>query len=347
MSIGVVVVVAGVAVWWWRLRAVRSTPATAGGGSPRVSIIVPARDEAHNLPALLASLLALDPPAVEIIVVDDHSRDGTGDVARAAGVRVVVPPPLPEGWLGKPWACAAGAREARGERLLFTDADTVHEPDALARACAVDAELVSVIPTHRAVARWEKLQGVFQLLLLVATRAPGGYTIGQFLLFRREAYERVGGHAAVRARVAEDLAFADLVRAGGGRVATLVVPGMLGVRMYPEGPGAFLRGWRRNFREGLAAAGVRGTFEVVLVIGWLLGAPLAIASAPLVGGVLTVATALEIARRQRLVGALPAWGAAGYPLLVLAFVAVSVLALVDRLRRAPVRWRGRSVSPSA
>src|SRR5688572_14332863 len=182
-SLPVVVCAAGFLAWSLRLRrAFAPGPAAApaapsSGDRTRVSIVVPARNEAHNLPALLASLRALAPAAHEIILVDDHSTDGTGDLARAAGATVVTPPPLPPGWLGKLWACHAGAQAATGDLLLFSDADTVHAPWSLARAVArleaTGADLLSVIPTHAVVALWEKLQGVFQLLLLVACRAGG------------------------------------------------------------------------------------------------------------------------------------------------------------------------------
>jgi len=367
LAVSIAITAAGVAVWLVRLRPLR--PRRDGGDAAavdagEVSIIVPARNEAHNLPALLASLARLEPAPGEIIVVDDHSDDGTGDIARAAGARVVTPPPLPPGWLGKPWACHHGVRAARGRYLLLTDADTVHAPDsvgrALARLRATGAGLLSVVPTHIAVRPWERLQGVFQLLLLIACRAGGRrrragerrFSIGQYLLFDRAAYDRVGGHPAVRDRVAEDLAFARMVEAAGDRFELLYAPGLMQVRMYPEGFAAFVRGWRRNFREGMRAAGVAGVLEIAAVLGWLLGAPLTVATAGggaglAVGAAGFAVACAAIARRQRALGQLPWWTAPAYPLFAGVFVWVSLLALYDRLRRAPIRWRGREVDLAA
>lgn len=385
------IVVVGAAVWRRRMGAldrVRDRAAVrAPGAALPVSIIVPARNEAHNLPALLASLRALEPAPLEIIVVDDLSTDGTGDIAAAAGARVIAPPPLPAGWNGKPWACHAGAGAARGAYLLFTDADTVHAPDSLGRAMArlesSRAALLSVVPTHIVRAVWERLQGVFQLLLLVATRAgaaerggPGAgreherrFSIGQYLLFRRDAYERIGGHEPVKQRIAEDLAFARLIISAGLELALVFAPGMLCVRMYPEGLGAFVRGWRRNFREGLTAAGAGGVLEMIAVIGWLLGVPLAALSAvsaavssavpaavpaAVIGGqvgpfalwaAVYLVTVVEIGRRQRDLGAFPWWSALLYPIFAGMFVLVSALAVIERLRGAPVIWRGRTAVP--
>lgn len=356
---------AALAAAWRRLRALgragRSDPPPAVW--PRVSLVVPARDEAHNLPRLLASVARLEPAPAEVIVVDDHSRDGTGDLARAAGATVVVPPPLPAGWLGKSWACAAGAAAATGDLLLFTDADTVHGPASLGRAVArleaERADLVSVVPTHRAEVWWERLQGAFHLLLLLAcragapaTRGKRRFSIGQYLLFRRDAYRRAGGHEAVRDVIAEDLALAERVVDGGGRFALVAAPGTLEVRMYPEGLAAFLRGWRRSFRDGMRAAGAGGGLELVAAIGWLLGVPLSLAAAlALDAGPASaawaaayVATALVLVRAQRVVGELPWWGPLAFPAAALAFVGVSAAAAIDHVRNAPVRWRGRTVA---
>jgi 4,4'-diaponeurosporenoate glycosyltransferase len=344
--IGLLIMLAGALVWLARVPW-RAAPAPAPAPLPRVSIIVPARDEAHNLPRLLASLRALAPAPWEVIVVDDHSQDDTAVLARRAGAKVVVPPPLPAGWLGKPWACRAGAEAATGELLLFTDADTVHAPGSLAHAAAAlagdRADLLSVVPGHLAVRAWERLQGVFQLLLLVA--AGRRYAIGQYLLFRREAYLAVGGHAAVRDRLAEDLAFVGLVEQRGGRYRRLVAPGLLGVRMYPEGLGAFVRGWSRSFRDGLPGAGLAGFACTTLVIAWLLGAPLAVATGGgLLPGALWAAAVLAIASQQRLVG-LGRASALLYPVFTLVFVGVSTWVLVAAVLGRPVVWRGRRFQP--
>jgi len=328
-----------------------------------VSIVVPARDEAGNLPSLLNTVAALDPGPAEVIVVDDHSSDDTAAIATSFGVRVVVPEQLPAGWVGKPWACAAGAAAASSSLLLFTDADTVHSPDLLSRATQAledrEADLVSVLPSHLVVATWERFQGIFQLLLLVAARAGSArargercFCIGQFLLVRRAAYERVGGHAAVRNRVAEDLGMAHLIERHGLRFALLHAAGALRVRMYPRGLQSFVSGWRRNFREGMRAAGVSGILETVLVLGWLLDVPRWLLQAcwsqnHLSMGLAIFASALTcftIARWQRQVGAFRARDAVAYPVFTLLFVLISGLALADHILRKPVTWRGRSTA---
>jgi len=357
--------VPGVLVFTVRLRNVRRSAPAVRPDVARfdVSIVVPARNEAHNLPTLLASLAALEPAPREILVVDDHSTDATAEIARAHGAHVIEPGPRPPEFLGKPWACLAGARAARGRYLLFTDADTWHAPDSLARSVALlevtGAGLVSIVPTHRLEALWERLQGVFQLLLLIATRADTRptrtsvarpFAIGQYLLFRRDAYEAVGGHAATPQRIAEDLALARLVSAAGFGARVLYARGALCVRMYPEGFGAFVAGWRRNFRDGLSAAGLGAMVEMTLVVAWLLGLPLwlgqALATGRLDDALLYalgyLATALLIAREQRGYGAFSRTSALAYPLFALVFVWVTAVALVDAARGRPVTWRGRT-----
>lgn len=348
------------------LSACRTADPGAAPADATLSIIIPARNEAHNLPALLASLAQLSPPPHQVIVVDDGSTDGTGELARAAGATVVSPPPLPAGWIGKSWACHAGAAHATGTWLLFTDADTVHAPwsarTALAAAVARKADLLSVVPTHAVVRAWEALQGAFFALLLLACRAgaPSAarqlgerrFSIGQYLLFRAEPYRALGGHERIRDRLAEDLALAEAVVADGGRFELLYAPGLCGVRMYPEGLAAFVRGWRRSFREGMRAAGGGGAFELVAAIGWLGGVPLVAALSlftptpwallAATGGAYLL-TAAVLAHASRELGAFPRLGALLYPLPVAAFVLVSALAALDALRGAPVAWRGRQI----
>jgi chlorobactene glucosyltransferase len=179
---------------------------------PKVSILVPARNEEANIEACIRSLLAQNYPDFEVLVLDDESEDRTFSlVAELSGadsqLRVFRGKPLPEGWLGKSWACAQLAGFARGKLLLFTDADTVHEPDTAASAVAAlqseRADLLAVWPRLMAESLGEKLLvplipwSVFSILSLAVAhrlRFPAlSAAIGQYLLFRRAAYFDIGG----------------------------------------------------------------------------------------------------------------------------------------------------------
>ncbi len=203
-----------------------------------VSIIVPARNEQDNLPILLDSLLLTGYAPIEILVVNDRSTDGTAGVVRAYAardprVRLVEGEELPTGWFGKPWACMQGYREARGELLLFTDADTRHAPELLGRAVgALQSErrdLVTVIGRMICGSFWERvIMPVIGALLAIrfhptvvnrARTASEVIANGQFILVTRESYETVGTHAAVKHEVAEDLAMAQLYFRAGSAAA--------------------------------------------------------------------------------------------------------------------------------
>ena len=156
----------------WRLRTL--PPATDAGLAASVSVVIPARDEARNLPRLLASLAAQAEAPLEVIVVDDGSTDATVGVAAAAGATVVRAPDPPAGWLGKPWACHAGCRAASGERLLFLDADTWLSSDAVARLAGAHAThapggLLSVQPHHDVRQPYEHLSAICNVVPVMAS----------------------------------------------------------------------------------------------------------------------------------------------------------------------------------
>lgn len=253
-----------------RLRLPAEIPPGGPAHAPPVSVVVPARDEAVNVTACVESLCASAYPHFEVIVVDDRSSDGTGALARAAGsgnaraLRVVEGAELPQGWLGKPWACAQGAAAATGELLLFTDADTVHAPDLLPRAVAAmeedGSDLLTVVGRQIMGSFWERLLQP-QVFFTIALRFPGlgrqlgahqwreAIANGQFLLFRRESYEEMGGHAAVRDEVAEDLAFAQRVVRRGRRLSVRMAEAALATRMY-RSLGDLVAGWSKNLVMG-------------------------------------------------------------------------------------------------
>ncbi len=230
-----------------------------------VSVIVPARNEARNIGACVHSILASTWPRLEVIVVNDHSSDDTGDIARqiAAGdsrVTVIDNPDLPEGWIGKQWACHNGARAAHGATLLFTDADTRHGPELLARSMRAmqdrGADLFTVAGSQTMETFWERLIQPHVFGMLVArfgdmerlnrsTNPRAKIANGQFILVRRDSYDRAGGHEAVRTHVAEDLRLAQEWTRLGYSVQIVVGFDFMSTRMY-EGFGEIWRGWGKN-----------------------------------------------------------------------------------------------------
>ena len=249
---------------------------------PQVSVIVPARNEEASLPACLGSLVAQAGISFEIIVVDDGSTDHTRQIAASIpGVRVIEAGPLSAGWTGKNNAVVAGAREARGKWLLFTDADTVHKPDSLARAVSEaetnHADLLSYSPEQEVRGFWER--AVMPLIFAELASAyppekvndpasPMAAANGQYLLISRDVYDAVGGHAAVATDLLEDVAIARLVKRSGRRVFFRYGGDAVRTRMYRSFE-QLREGWTKNlallFPSALSFAGLQISLFVVIV----------------------------------------------------------------------------------
>lgn len=256
---------------------------STSGEQPLVAVIIPARDEARNIARCLRSILGTGHRRLEVIVVDDHSADDTAAIVRAIAVedsrvRLVAALDLPPGWFGKPWACATGASEARGNILCFADADTVHAPDLLPRALQAmksrDVEMLSIAGVQELGKFWEILlqPQVFAMLSLryggteVVNRSPRVYdkiANGQCIIITRDAYAAVGGHASVRGEVAEDMMLAQRVFAAGRRQAIVLGLEQLSTRMYTT-LGEVVRGWRKNVFVGGANA-----VPDIAIVRWL------------------------------------------------------------------------------
>jgi len=356
-----------------RVRLPREIPPGPPARSPLVSVVVPARDEAMNIRSCVASLSASEYPDFEIVVVDDRSSDGTGALAgsvgagRARSLRVVAGTELPEGWLGKPWACAQGAATAGGELLLFTDTDTVHAPDLLSRTVAAmeedRADLLTVTGRQIMASFWERLvqpQMFFTLAMrfhdiggpVEGRRWRDAIANGQFLLFRRDAYEALGGHAAVKHAVAEDLAMAQLVVRAGRRLSVRMAETSFATRMY-RSLGELVAGWSKNLVMGALTTvpprlrPLTAPAMALTAVGLWIAPPVALAAAALGAGgpgllvwsvAATTLSALLWTLFTARMGAPPAYGLL-YPL----GAAVSMwIVLRSWARGRSVAWKGRT-----
>jgi len=364
------------AVTIWRVRHSRdldATPATRSDGEPLVSVIIPARNERRNIEASVRTVLAATWRALEVIVVDDRSTDGTGDLARAvaagdARVRVIDNPTLPAGWFGKPWACATGAAAARGAVLCFTDADTRHGSGLIARAMhemeARRLDMLSVAGRQELGGFWERVvqPHVFWML---ATRYGGTESVnrsrrvedkianGQCIFVRTSAYEAAGGHAAVRHQVAEDVALAQRMFATGLRTALVLGRGELATRMYTS-LAEIMAGWRKNVFAGGREAMPWGRVGQLIFPALLLLQPL-LTLAPPVALVLAAAVGvpawLQWGAAVALAAELTTWATVyrwmssplRYTLLFPLGAAVFVVIVVQAIARGPrVEWKGRA-----
>lgn len=255
---------------------------------PRVSICIPARDESGRIGACVRAALASNYPDLEVVVVDDRSSDGTGaEATEAAGddprfhlVEGVEPP---AGWAGKPWACARAAGEATGALLLFVDADVEVAPwtvrAAVARVVSRELSLLSLFSDWRLESFWEAVvipvvgwfvRGAVDLDAVNDRGQPDAFANGQFILVERGAYERIGGHGAVRGEVLEDVRLARAFKSYALPCGLLHAPGAFRVRLY-RGLGEIVRGYTKNLYEGMGRNSVVAFGAILFIfVGTLL-----------------------------------------------------------------------------
>jgi len=316
-------------------------------GGRRVSLLIPARDEALNLPTTLPRVLAQG--ADEVIVLDDGSTDATPEIlAGFPGLRVLRGKPLPGGWIGKNWACHQLAQAATGDVLVFTDADVTWEPGALAALLGFgerhDAVYASVWPRQRTETLLERLAvpTIDMILLgllpypLVRNTTDAAFSAGngQCMMWTRSAYQQIGGHAAFRGAVLEDVRMGQAAKARGLKLVLALGGDLLSTRMYRT-QGELLEGFSKNI---LAAHGSRLLLVTSLFLNtltytasWVLifADPLWLVPAAL--GMFQRALTAYKTHRSPLEAFLQPF--AFYPLLRVAFRA---------LRHRGYRWKGRS-----
>jgi chlorobactene glucosyltransferase len=335
---------------------------------PSLSIIVPARNEERQIERCVRSLLATRHPDFELIVLDDRSSDATRAILESIAreeprLRVVAGLPLPEGWIGKSWALAQGAKASRGAWLLFTDADTVHEPIAAASAQSWAIEhrcaALSLLTDQETESLAERLflpTILFVILIAIGPleeindpcRTDVALFNGQYVLASREAYDAIGGHAAVRGEIAEDLELARLFKRDGRfRTALVGANALVRTRMY-RSLGEIWGGFVKNFgigakgQAGKAIAGVTLiacvsplTPILFLVMAarrrWWSAVALALAGGAVIGVAECAMRAMRFRRGSGL----------GVPLALALTQAIFATSLARDYGGCGVEWRGR------
>lgn len=258
---------------------------------PKVSILIPARNEKERIESCLKTLLALDYPHYEAIVLDDRSIDGTFNLVqryaqRNARLKVLRGEELPKGWLGKPWACHQLAQKAKGEWLFFIDADTWHLPETLKRtvqmAETTDADALSLLTRQVTQSPLEKLVipvMAFHLLSFFPARwALNAQSIwsrfagvsGQFIFIKRKVYKAFGGHRTVKNEIVEDLNFGKNLVQKGYRVVLGDGSDFSLCRMYRNGREVW-DGFSKNFYPALRFSQVYfwNSIAILLIVGVL------------------------------------------------------------------------------
>ncbi len=346
---------------------------------PSVSVMVPARNEETNIAACVSSLLNQDYPNFEVLVLDDESTDDTRLVLAAVQsalaacretpgssqhLHILHGSAKPDGWLGKHWACHQLAQAARGDILVFTDADTVHHPatlrDAVALLTAEKADFISALP-RQIVKTWSEklvipflpwaLWSFFPLALAHRVRLPGlTAAIGQFMMMGRAAYEAIGGYEAIRTQVVDDFALARRITAQGRRWRLVDGTNRVSCRMYYS----FRDVWR-GFGKNLYALFGKNIllflfvwvwlavlfWEPLIVIGWrLAGGPVWPDSLRL--ALASVAVSLVLWGLSNWRFRLPQIQTLLYPLTILVTIVIAINSLIGTMT-GRTTWKGRTI----
>ncbi|MFF2089337.1 glycosyltransferase family 2 protein [Paenibacillus sp. NPDC058174] len=239
------------------------------GSTPRLSILIPARDEAGNIGPCLRSALAESSPYIEILVCDDHSTDGTTEAAQAAAAgdprfRIIGSESVPNGWMGKSHACHQLAKEARGEWWLFLDADTRLGPGALEAAMdtalAQKRGLITGFP-HQETGTWLERLIVPLMTFTIACHLPIRLVRrsanpmfvaahGAFMLIHADSYLATGGHESFKSHMVDDMQLARAVKQSGLPVTLANIHPYVSMRMYQDAPGVW-NGYKKNIFAGM------------------------------------------------------------------------------------------------
>jgi len=267
-------------------RLTDASPKTTSSQHPLVSVVVPTRNEAYRVEKCIRSLKAQTYPHLEVLIVDDSTDTTQELITSIIGTdprfKIIKQDPLPEGWVGKPFALQQGSKLANGEYLVFIDADTFHDPMLLTRtvdyALEHDTDLLSLVPHNTMESFSEKLIQPIPLTFLSAgmplakVNKPDskiGIAFGTFILIKHTVFDAIGGYESIKGRIADDVEMGKLVRDSGYTVGLVNGQTMMHVRMY-ENFHEIWEGWSKNiFLGSVQKRGINSKAQRLLIV--LLG----------------------------------------------------------------------------
>ncbi|NLW11090.1 MAG: glycosyltransferase family 2 protein, partial [Clostridiaceae bacterium] len=339
---------------------------TDTGVQPKLTIIIPARNEQQRLPPLLESLAKQDIQYHELIVVDDQSDDDTGLLALAAGARVIRTDRLDdESWIGKSFACWTGAQASSGDWLLFLDADTrLETTDSLRRLMSAYTKMqgsgiLSLQPYHRTKKIYESFSAIFNIIVIAGMNSftPWGErftsagSFGPCIMMNRQEYFQTGGHKTVSSAVMDDLALGVLFQKHGLATIGYSGRGLISFRMYPEGFRSLFEGWTKSF--GTASSSTH-PFVFAMIIAWISGgfSTVALLVRAIIDGsplwltaaiVSVLVYMLQLIFQARRTGNFKIYMLVLYPLQHLFFTVLFLWSLFMTKVLHTVNWRGRKI----
>ncbi|NHJ88080.1 MAG: glycosyltransferase [Asgard group archaeon] len=335
---------------------------------PYVSIVVPTYNEEKNIQRCLTSLRQLNYSNFEIIVSDGGSTDKTIELARPLANQIVIDEKLPDNWIGKNYGCHLGYKASKGSILLFTDADTTHSPDSLRIAVSMllekKAGLLTIFPYQQLQKWWESIVPIHFFLSHFISGGPrrvndprrihNYVALGQYMMFSREAYEKIGGHARLRGSIIEDYAFARVIKTELQSLYYLRTSKLVYTRMYPDSAKDCWYGFKKVLYAGIKLTPPRRIIFTLIYIFWGILSPVAITLAAIYGNSIYFIIAPPVTLGLLILTFVLVWTNKGrhfwitylfFPILMLVFIISVIASMLELAVRKTTTWKGRKYKP--
>ncbi len=324
----------------------------------KITVIIPARDEAHNISGILRDLQNQDYQIHEIICVDDSSRDNTSAIAKDFGATIIPAGDLPDGWKGKPWACHVGAQNATGDILLFIDADVRFCKDALSTLVSnfkKENSCVSVQPHHTMQKPYEQLSLFFNYIEVIATgiglplKAEREGLFGPVFMISKQLFLEMGGYEAVKNEAVEDFTLGRKYARKGIDLRLFLGADKISFRMYPKGITSLLEGWIKNFSTGAIRTRWWIFIMIVVYMGAMTCIPIEILRNALAGDTVKLlyicaayaAYALHLCFSSQRLGTFKFASCLIFPIELAAFHLIFIYSFISTFLLKTTTWKGR------